>query len=158
MRFEEKVEEELDSINKRLSLIEKTLKSKRDSFSFDDFVQELIGAVVLALPFAANSDLWEISKEMTYFHVFLLFSVVVAGIFLFIKYSNFGNWEIQNVAGFLPLRLITSLFISLFVSAVVMIVLGIYPFIINNLSWFFKMVVLTSIFSVIGSLGFDAAK
>jgi len=154
----EEIRKEIETIEKHISSLESSLKKPRSSFSFNDFIQELTGAVVLALPFATDADVWEISKSMSWFHSILLLAAMVVGVYLFIKYSNFGNWKVQNVAGFLPLRLITSMLISMVVSALILVALGIYPSIVNNLSWFAKTVILVSLFSVIGSLGLDAAK
>ena len=83
---------------------------------------------------------------------------MVFGLFVFIRYSNLGNWKVQNLAGFLPLRLVTSFFISLLISAFALLILGIYPGIIDNTNWFVKTVILVTLFSVIGSIGLDAAK
>ncbi len=154
----ETLKEEMELLEKHLSNIENSLKQGKSSFSFNDFIQELTGAFILALPFATNADVWEISKSMSWYHATFLLTAMVFGIYLFIKYSNFGNWKIQNIAGFLPLRLITSLIISMVISALILIALGIYPAIVNNLAWFAKTVILVSLFSVIGSLGLDAAK
>ncbi|SMP07806.1 Uncharacterized membrane protein [Desulfurobacterium pacificum] len=154
----ETIKEEIELLEKHLSNIEGSLKQEKSSFNFNDFIQELTGAIILALPFATNADIWEISKSMSWIHAVCLLIAMVFGIYMFIKYSNFGNWKIQNVAGFLPLRLITSILISMVVSALILIALGIYPAIVDNVNWFVKTIILVSIFSVIGSIGLDAAK
>ena len=154
----EKIEKELKALDEKLSKVAESLENKEQNLKFSDIIQEFTGAIILAFPFAANADIWEISKNMTEYHACALLLFMSLGLFVFIKYSNLGNWKVQNIIGFLPLRLITTLLISLTVSAFSLLILGIYPSIIDNLSWFAKTVILVSLFSVIGSIGLDAAK
>ncbi|WP_041737450.1 DUF2391 family protein [Desulfurobacterium thermolithotrophum] len=154
----EKIEKELISLDKKISKVAENIENKKKRFNFNDFIQEIAGAIILAFPFAANADIWEISKAMSKLHAFILLILIIFGLFIFINYSNLGNWKVQNLAGFLPLRLVTSFFISLTVSAISLLVLGIYPGIIDNTDWFIKTVILVTLFSVIGSIGLDAAK
>ena len=149
--------QEIESIDSRLKEIAEKL-SESKSFNFNDFIQEITGAVILAFPFAANADIWEISRNMTPYHSAFTLIATIAGLFIFIKYANVGNWKTQNLVGFIPLRLLTSLAISLVVSTLSLLILGIYPGIINTFSWFIKTVILVTVFSVIGSIGLDAAK
>ncbi|GAB6077257.1 DUF2391 family protein [Desulfurobacterium crinifex] len=154
----ERIEKELVALDKKISRVAETLENRKQNLGFSDLIQELTGAVILAFPFAANADIWEISKNMSDLHAFALLVSMVFGLFVFIRYSNLGNWKVQNLAGFLPLRLVTSFFISLLISAFSLLILGIYPGIIDNTNWFVKTVILVTLFSVIGSIGLDAAK
>ncbi|RKQ63301.1 putative integral membrane protein DUF2391 [Thermovibrio guaymasensis] len=154
----EEIEKELQALQESVVQIREDLKGKREGFRFSDFIQEVMGATLLAFPFAANADIWELSKKISFLHVVLILILITAGLFFAIKYSNLGNFKVQQVAGFLPLRLITILSISLFVSALSLLVLGVYPSIVDNLGWFFKATVLITLFSVMGSFGLDAAK
>ena len=153
-----RIERELHAIEETVSQISERLKERKESFKFSDFVQEVAGAVLLAFPFAANADVWELAKEISLSHaLFILFLVAVA-LFFVIEYSNLANFKVQHVAGFLPLRLFTILTISLTVSALALVILGVYPSIIKEGEWFFKATVLITLFSVIGSFGLDAAR
>jgi len=154
----ERIEKELVALDKKISRVAETLENRKQNLGFSDLIQELTGAVILAFPFAANADIWEISKNMSDLHAFALLVSMVFGLFVFIRYSNLGNWKVQNLAGFLPLRLVTSFFISLLISAFSLLILGIYPGIIDNTNWFVKTIILVTLFSVIGSIGLDAAK
>jgi uncharacterized membrane protein len=152
------LKQEIKSIDSRLKEIAETLSVNRKSFGFNDFIQEITGAVILAFPFAANADIWEVSKDMTSLHAAFTLVATVLGLFVFIRYADVGNWRAQNLAGLIPLRLLTSLVISLVVSALALLILGIYPSIINTVGWFVKAVILVTLFSVMGSIGLDAAK
>ncbi len=154
----EKIRTELENIENKIDNLSSKLENSKKPFSFSDFIQELTGAVVLAFPFAANADIWEISKKMTPIHALLVLTVTIAGLFVFINYSNLGSWKVQNVGGIVPLRLLTTIAISFVVSTAAILILGIYPGIIDSYGWLLKTVILVTLFSVIGSIGFDAAK
>ncbi len=152
------IERELHAIEEAVNQINERLKVKKESFKFSDFVQEVAGAVLLAFPFAANADIWELAKEISLPHALFILFLVAVSLFFVIEYSNLGNFKVQHVAGFLPLRLLTILTVSLTVSALALVILGVYPSIVKGGEWFFKTTVLITLFSVIGSFGLDAAR
>ncbi len=145
------IEEQIDAINRKLSTEEADLK-------LADIVQEAAGAVLLAFPFAASEDVWELSQKMSMKHALFLLLLTVAGLYVVIRYGKIGNWKLQKLGGFLPLRLLTITTISFTVSALSLLILGVYPSVINSPDWFFKASVLVFLFSTMGSFGLDAAK
>ncbi|WP_457677985.1 DUF2391 family protein [Thermovibrio sp.] len=153
----ERIERELRTIEEKVSSIDERLQKNR-SFSFADLIQEVAGATLLAFPFAANSDIWELSEKISVAHALFILLLVATSLFFVIEYSGIGDFKVQHLGGFLPLRLLTILTVSLFVSALSLLILGVYPSIIGNLKWLFKATVLITLFSVIGSFGLDAAK
>jgi len=159
--------ERLNSIDKRIENIEKKVNEifedherskKLQNFQFADFVQEFIGALVIALPFSLTEEIWELASKLSLLRVVLIFFFVACVVFLFIKYSKLQNWEEQNVFGFIPLRLITSLGISISVSLFSILIFGVYLDMLANLEELIKATILVSVFAVIGSLGLDMAK
>ena len=75
----ERIEKELVALDKKISRVAETLESRKQNLGFSDLIQELTGAVILAFPFAANADIWEISKNMSDLHVFVLLVSIVSG-------------------------------------------------------------------------------
>jgi uncharacterized membrane protein len=153
----EEIERELHNIEEQLKEINSRFKLQ-EGFKLSDFIQEIAGATLMAFPFAANSDVWELSQKMSNLHALLLVVLIVVGLYFVIKYGKIGNWKVQNVGGFVPLRLITILAVSFTVSALALLILGVYPAIVDSKEWFLRAVVLVSLFSVMGSFGLDAAK
>ncbi|BAT72172.1 conserved hypothetical protein [Thermosulfidibacter takaii ABI70S6] len=153
----EEIERTLKNLEERISEINEKLEGKKASFQLKDVIQQIVGAMLLAFPFAANADIWEVSKNMTFTHALILLAIIVVGLYMVIKYGKLENWKTQNI-GFVPLRLITILCISVTVSALSLVILGVYPEIINNESWFIRTVILVTLFSVMGSFGLDATK
>jgi uncharacterized membrane protein len=154
----DRIEKELEELHKELSRISGRLSLQREGFKFSDLVQEVAGAVLLAFPFAVNSDIWELSEKISVAHATFILLFLIVSLFFVIEYSNLGNWKKEHLVGFLPLRLVTITVVSLLVSALSLLVLGVYPAIIDSASWFFKATVLVCLFSVVGSFGLDAAK
>lgn len=150
----------VEDLDKKISEIyrdfEKSKKLQR--FKFADFVQEFIGALIIALPFSLTEEIWELAKKLSFLRVLFIYLFVVLTIFLFIRYSKLQNWEQQNVFRFIPLRMITSLSISFSVSLISLVIFGIFPDVISDIDTLLKASILVSIFAVIGSLGVDMAR
>ena len=154
----EKIERELHQIEEQISAINRKLEREETTLKFSDIVQEAAGAALLAFPFAASEDVWELSQKMSLSHALFLLVLTIIGLYTVIKFGKIGNWKVQNLGGVLPLRLLTITAISLTVSALSLIILGVYPSVIDNYQWFLKAVVLVFLFSTMGSFGLDAAK
>jgi len=154
----EKIERELHQIEEQINALNRKLEKEETTLKFSDIVQEAAGAALLAFPFAASEDVWELSRNMSLPHAIFLLILTITGLYVVIKFGKIGNWKVQNLGGFLPLRLLTITAISLTVSAFSLLILGVYPSVINNPEWFIKAVVLVFLFSTMGSFGLDAAK
>lgn len=154
----EKIERELHQINEKINAISRKLENESSNLKLSDIIQEAAGAALLAFPFAASEDVWELSEKMSLLHALFLLFLTILGLYIVIKFGKIGNWKIQNLGGFLPLRLLTITVISLTVSALSLLILGVYPSVINNSEWFLKAVILVFLFSTMGSFGLDAAK
>lgn len=150
--------ESLKDVERRLAEIERKLESRKKEFNLGDLIQEIVGAVLFAFPFAVNADIWELSSKLNFVHTVFILLFLLISLYFAVEYSNLGNWKVEHVIGFLPLRFITIALVSFIVSALSLIILGVYPLIIDNFSWFLKATVLIALFSVIGSFGLDAAR
>ena len=164
---ERDMERKLEDMDRKLEDIEEKItelfndyeNSKREqTLKFSDLVQELIGALIIALPFSLTEEIWELASRLSLGRVFLIFPITVLVVYLFLRFSKLQNWAMQNVLGFIPLRLITSLSVSLLVSFFSILLFGIYPDFLNSPEQVVKATLLVSTFAVIGSLGVDMAK
>ncbi|GAB6065850.1 DUF2391 family protein [Aquifex pyrophilus] len=154
------IDRKVDDLEKKINEMYEDFESskKKQKLGFSDLVQELIGAMIIALPFSLTEEVWELAKRLSFLRVLVVYLITVITVFLFIKYSKLQNWEHQNVLGFIPLRLITSLSISFFISLLFLTLFGVYPDMIKDFPTLLKASLLVSIFAVIGSLGVDVAK
>lgn len=155
-----RMEERIKEIEEKIEDLHREYEERHtlQRFTFSDLVQELIGAAVIALPFSLTEEVWELAQRLSLLRVLFIYFFVLFFVFIFIKYSKLQNWEQQNVAGFVPLRLITSMGISFFVSLVCLLMFGIYPDFIKDTTTLIKATLLVNAFAVIGSLGVDMAK
>ena len=144
------LQEDLKEIKERMEV-----EGRPDRFGFDDFVQECIGALIIAFPISMTEEIWEISSRISLERVLLITLGALGVVYFFIKHSKLQRWETQDVAGFLPLRLITSSLIAFVVSSLTLYALGVYPNFLNSWEWFFKTSLLVTVFSLVGSLGVD---
>ncbi len=159
------MQKELNEIEKHLLEIEKELKKldertekKPSSLAFEDLIQELAGAVVVALTVSLSDELWDLASKLSFLHALFIYLFVLMVANLFVAYGNRKQWARQQLFGFLQLRLITSAVISFLVAAFIVAFLGIYPNFVPSFDDYFKLVLLVSSFSLIGSLGLDMAK
>ncbi len=152
-----RVEEDIRDLRDDVKSIRSEIESshKPDRFGFDDFIQECIGALIIAFPISMTEEIWEVSNKLSLTRVVLIMLFTLGVVYFFIKHSKLQRWETQDVAGFLPLRLITSFLIALAVSSLTLFVLGVYPNFLDNWEWFLKTSVLVTVFSIVGSLGVD---
>ena len=153
-------EERLKDIEEKVSELYEDYKNRRkkQKFGISDFIQQLIGALIIALPFALTEEIWNLAQKLSFPRIIIIFGIITVFIYLFIKHSKLQNWESQEVMHFVPLRLITSISISVIVSFISLTLLGVYPDVINNFETLIKATLLVSVFAVIGSLGVDMAK
>ncbi len=155
-----RVEDSIENLRRDLEDMRSRMESahKPDRFGLDDFVQECIGALIIAFPVSMTEEIWEISQKLSLFRVLLIMLGALGVVYVFIKHSKLQRWETQDVAGFLPLRLITSFLIAFTVSSLALYTLGVYPNFLDNWEWFLKASILVTVFSVVGSLGVDMIK
>ncbi len=152
-----RVEEDLKTLQDDVKSIRSEIERshKPDRFGFDDFVQECIGALIIAFPISMTEEIWEVSNKLSATRVILIVLFALGVVYFFIKHSKLHRWETQEVSGVLPLRLITSFLIAFSVSALTLLALGVYPNFLDNYLWFLKTCSLITVFSLVGSLGVD---
>ncbi|MEO2153867.1 MAG: DUF2391 family protein [Aquificota bacterium] len=154
----EDIDKEIHLLAEKLEKLDRLVDKKPSRLGLDDLIQELAGAAVVALPVSLSDEIWELATRLSLLHVLLIYGFVLLVAYLFVAYGNTKDWQKQTVFKFLPLRLLTSSFLSFGVSALLILLLGIYPNFIDTFEGYIKTVLLVSSFSIIGSLGLDMAK
>ncbi len=124
-RVEDSIQNLRRDVEEMRSYIEEA--NKLDRFGFDDFIQECIGALIIAFPISMTEEIWEISNKLSLERIILIMIGALIIVYFFIKHSKLQRWESQDLAGFLPLRLITSFLIAFLVSSAMLYILGVYP-------------------------------
>jgi uncharacterized membrane protein len=161
----ERIDKEIQQLEKHLLFIEEELKKidkqthkEPSKLSLEDLIQELTGAVVVALTVSLSDEIWSLAEKLSLIHTLIIYIFVLFVANLFVAYGNKKGWVRQQLLGFIQLRLLTSAVISFLVAAFIVTLLGIYPNFVGNFNDYLKLVLLVSSFSLIGSLGLDMAK
>ena len=157
------LDRDLKVLNHQLEVLEKELEELRREgkpakLHFEDIIQELAGAVVVALTMTLSEEIWELATRLSFIHIVIIYLFVLVVANFFVRYGNQKQWARQSILGFIQLRLLTSAILSLIVSAVVVILLGVYPTFVNDLTDYLKVVLFVAAFSTIGGLGLDMAR
>lgn len=147
------LKKDIESMKTRMERSEKP-----DRFGIDDFIQQVLGAFIVALPISMTEEIWEISQKLSLLRVSIIMLGALVAVYFFIKYSRLQRWETEDIGGLLPLRLVTSFLIAFVVSSITLYTLGIYPNFLSNVEWFLKTSLLVTIFSIVGSLGVDMVR
>jgi uncharacterized membrane protein len=159
----EEPNKDIKNLNKHIEVLEQEIKKLRErniphKLSLEDLFQEVAGAVAVAFTMALSEEIWELSQKLSWWHILAIFFFILIVANLFILYGNRKAWAKQQIFGFVQLRLLTTTVISLLVSAFVVLILGIYPAMVDNFQGYLKVVIFVASFSIIGGLGLDMAK
>jgi len=154
---------DIELLNKHLETLERKIEEiKRErephKLGFDDLIQELAGAVVVAFTMALSEEIWSLAQKISWLHVLGIFLFMLITANFFISYGNRKAWAKQQIFGFVQLRLLTTSVIALIVSALVILIIGIYPSMVESFEDYLKVVIFVAAFSIIGGLGLDMTK
>jgi len=111
------LDRDLKVLNHQLEVLEKELEELRkegkpDKLHFEDIIQELAGAVVVALTMALSEEIWELATRLSFIHIVLIYLFVLVVANFFVRYGNQKQWARQSILGFIQLRLLTSAILS----------------------------------------------
>jgi uncharacterized membrane protein len=154
---------DIKTLNRHLEILEREIEHLKEreqphKLGLEDIFQELAGAVAVAFTMALSEEIWELAKKLDWWHILGIFLFILAVANFFVRYGNKKQWESQTVFGFIQLRLLTTAVLSLLVSAFVVVLLGVYPNVVNDFDNYLKVVLFVGSFSIIGGLGLDMAK
>jgi len=159
----EELDKDIKILNDQIEVLKKEIdqlveENKPHKLGLDDLMQELAGAVAVALTMSLSEEIWELAQRLSWFHILTIFLFVLLVANFFVRYGNRKQWANQTVLGFFQLRLLTTAVFSLSVSAFVVALLGVYPNVVNDFTDYLKVVLFVASFSIIGGLGLDMAK
>jgi uncharacterized membrane protein len=157
------LDRDIKVLNQHLELLEREIEHLRErkqphKLGLDDIFQELAGAVAVAFTMALSEEIWELAQRLNWFHILGIFLFILLVANFFVRYGNRKQWASQVVLGFIQLRLLTTAVLALIVSAFAVVLLGVYPNMVDNFSDYLKVVLFVASFSIIGGLGLDMAK
>jgi len=127
-------------------------------FNWDDFSQQIVGALIVSMPFVASEEVWNLARSLNSFQVcFLLIMILVFDVIIS-KYTKFQKVKSQTFLG-VPYRIISLLCVSFGINVLFMSLIGVIgPEGISDPIWAAKLVLLLGFFSSIGAGAADVVK
>lgn len=126
-------------------------------YSFDDLAQQMVGGFLLAGPFVVTEEVWKLAENITLFHSFFTF-LIVLGIGYGALYGADEERDPEKERHILgiPLRYLSLVLVSYLSVAVLITVFGAVNTFEADLMITFKVISIASIFSVIGAATADS--
>ncbi|MEM2919047.1 MAG: DUF2391 family protein [Candidatus Altiarchaeota archaeon] len=118
-------------------------------FSFHDFLQQVVGAMILSAPFIVTQEVWELAKDLDTIRITIIIPLTVFLGYFVLKYTH------KEKTCDMPQRMFSLIIVSYTCSFFVLSTVGIIGNIITDTIWAAKLVVLVSLFSTIGAATAD---
>lgn len=150
------IKEGIDDLREGIQKLHKPsiIKTISDKFEWDDFAQQVVGAVILSAPFAVTEEVWNLARNLTPLRLFLIVALTLLFDVLFLYYTRFKKMRGKRVSG-IPLRLISLLFVTYTTSALVLTLFGVIGGEIVTTMWEIKIIILVGLFANIGACTAD---
>jgi uncharacterized membrane protein len=129
-------------------ILSKTL-SVSERFTTHDVAQQIVGAVILSMPFLVTQEVWDLARALDGFRISLILFLTV-----FVNVSVLKFAKKEEVHGIWR-RILSVIIVSYTFSFFVMYTVGIIGNVITEPLWAAKLVVLVSLFSSVGAATAD---
>lgn len=121
-------------------IISYSLKPFMVEFKLRDVLQVIVGSVILAIPVAFTEEVWVLSQELPFKNVIWLSVLSVVFVALFVYYNFYKNNLTKYWKEYLK-RVISVYMISLAVVALILIIIGKFPWEANRLVAIKRMII-----------------
>ncbi len=118
-------------------------------FTFHDFLQQVVGAMILSAPFIVTQEVWELAKGLDSIRIAILIPVTLFLGYFVLKYTH------KDETPDMPQRMFSLVVVSYTCSFLVLYMVGIIGNVITDTVWALKLVILVSLFSTIGAAAAD---
>lgn len=157
----EDIKEDINIIQKGQKTILKNLRKRfgTDKFEFDDFAQQIVGALILSSPLAVTEEVWTLANALDPIRVGILVVITLLFDVLLIYYTNYRFEGKKNkLLNISPIRLFSQLSVSYLTATIILLVFGIIGGPVDSLLWSVKLVILVGLFANIGAGTADLIK
>ena len=156
----DEIKEDVDELLKKQNSILNKFKAKLkpDNFGFDDIAQQIVGAIIISSPLAVTEEVWMLAGSLDLTRLLMIIAITIVFDILLIYYTKYQSVEKENVFKFIPLRLISLLFISYFIAGIILILFGVIGGQINSVLWAGKLILFVGLFANIGAGAADMLK
>jgi len=147
------IKEDIDDIKEDIQNLHKPslMKTLTDRFEWDDFAQQVVGALILSTPFAVTEEVWRLSSNLTLTRIFLIVLLTIAFDIVLLYYTKFRKMESKISFLGVPLRIISLLAVSYVASTVILTLFGVIGGEVVTVFGCLKLIVLVGLFANIGA-------
>lgn len=151
------LKEDIDDLKEGIQKLHKPsiIRTLADKFGWDDFAQQIVGAVILSAPFAVTEEVWNLARNLTTSRIFLIIVLTILFDILLLYHTKFQKMEHKKIVAGIPLRLISLLFVTYAVSALILSLFGILGGQIIAPMWEIKIIIFVGLFANIGACTAD---
>ena len=129
-----------------------------DKFEFDDFAQQVVGAIILSAPLTVTQEVWMLSQSLDISRVGVIFALTLTFDLLLIYYAKFQQTSDERIFGIIPKRLLSLLIVSYCTAFAMLYILGVTGGQVNDVEGVIKLVVFVGLFANIGAGAADMLK
>jgi len=165
----EEIKEDIEEIKEDIGMMHKALIGGKkifskvatsvlpDKFAFKDIAQQIVGATILAAPFAVTEEVWNLARNLDSIHIIGLILITVLFDILLLYHTRYQKIEDKKILMF-PLRITSLIVVTYVTSAIVLSVFGVIGGQIQDPVWAMKLIVMVGLFANIGAGTADLIK
>jgi len=151
------IREDIDDLRENIQKLHKPsiIKTISDRFEWDDFAQQVVGAVILSAPFAVTEEVWTLARNLTPLRLFLIVALTIIFDILLLYHTKIKRMRSKTRVAGIPLRLLSLLFVTYVTSALILSLFGVLGGEVITTMWELKIIILVGLFANIGACTAD---
>ncbi len=168
----EELKENVEEIKEDVAEISKSAKTYRElmeklsgkfhlhiptKFNINDVAQQIVGAMILSLPFTVTQEAWDLANQLDIYRIFLIIFITLLFDVLLIYFSKFQQIDISNIV-LVFARMFSIILVSYIATAAVLYSIGVIGNQITDPIWALKLVILIGLPANIGAATADILK
>jgi len=152
----DEIKEDIDDLREDIQKLHKPsmIRAFTDKFEWDDFAQQIVGAVIFSAPFAVTEEVWRLAQALTPLRIVLIILLTITFDVLLLHYTKFKKMKSKRVAG-IPLRLLSLMLVTYGMSAIILTLFGVIGGQVVTPMAEIKVVILVGLFANIGACTAD---
>jgi uncharacterized membrane protein len=156
----EEIQNDVEEIKKSQKSLLRRISSRLvpDEFAWDDFAQQIVGAMVLSTPLAVTQEVWLLSQQLDAARLASIVLITLLFDILLIYFTKFQLVKEQKILAFVPLRLFSLLIVSYASAALMLWVFGVIGNQVTGTIGILKLVIFVGLFANIGAGTADLLK
>jgi uncharacterized membrane protein len=161
----EEIKEDIDEIQKHQASLLKKLSQKLPSipslqmskFNTNDIAQQIVGAMILSVPFAVTEEVWRLATELDPTRLVMIFFITLLFDIILIYYTKFQNVQTSDFK-MVAARIFSLTFISYATAWLILYLFGVIGPHVGGFEDTLKLIVFVGLFANIGASTADVLR